>query len=80
MSGLEAGLNICIRLPPHINDLALANQLRSSGARCEALSHYQQLPNPARGLVIDITTSTIEHLDATITAIHTTTRQDSRRP
>ena len=35
--------------------------------------HYQQLPNPAAGLVIDIATSTIDHLDATITAIQAST-------
>lgn len=69
MSGLDAGLNICIRLPEHVDDRVLAEHLTSTGTRCEALSHYHQLPSPSRGLILDITTSTTDDLEATVAAI-----------
>lgn len=72
MSGLEAGLNICIHLASHINDRALASALKATGVRCEALSYYQQLPDPAQGLLVDIATSSSD-LDTTINAIQAVT-------
>lgn len=68
ITGLKAGLNVCVRLD-RIDDKALAAQLRAGGVRCEALSHYQQRPDPQRGLVIDITATTEDDLTTIVTAI-----------
>ncbi len=74
MSGLDAGLNICIRLPDQVDDQALAAMLKAKGVRCEALSDYQQLPGPPRGLVVDIASHEQGQLNALVAAIRASTR------
>jgi GntR family transcriptional regulator/MocR family aminotransferase len=68
VSGLDAGLSLCIYvdLP---DDQAVADRLKSAGVRCEALSYYQQRPNPRTGLVLDIAATRDRQLDAVIEAI-----------
>jgi len=70
ITGLEAGLNLCIQLDHIYDDRALAGQLKNDGVRCEALSYYQQRRhNPQPGLVIDITATTDDDLEAITSAI-----------
>ena len=73
ISGLEAGLNICLRLDGLTNDQPLTNQLKAQGVRCEALSYYQQRPTPQQGLVLDIAATTDHHLALITSTIHTST-------
>ncbi len=70
VSGLDAGLSLCIRLDVP-DDQALAERLKSAGVACEALSYYQQRPRPQRGLVLDINATGERELDRVITAIGT---------
>lgn len=69
ITGLEAGLNICLHLDRTTDDASIAEHLRDIGVRCEALSHYQQRSDPIRGLVLDITSAATHHLDALTDAI-----------
>ncbi len=68
VGGLDAGLSLCIRadLP---DDQAVADRLKADGVACEALSYYQQLPGPERGLVLDINATGERELDRVIDAI-----------
>ncbi len=68
VGGLDAGLSLCIRadLP---NDQAVADRLKADGIACEALSYYQQLPHPARGLVLDINATGERELARVIAAV-----------
>jgi GntR family transcriptional regulator/MocR family aminotransferase len=68
VSGLDAGLSLCIRadLP---DDRAVAARLRAEGVGCEALSYYQQLPRPQRGLVLDINATGEHELDRVLAAV-----------
>lgn len=68
VGGLDAGLSLCIRadLP---DDQGVADRLKAEGVACEALSYYQQLPNPERGLVLDINATGEPELDRVLGAI-----------
>ena len=68
VGGLDAGLSLCIRadLP---DDQVVADRLKANGVACEALSYYQQLPHPARGLVLDINATGERELDRVIAAV-----------
>ena len=68
VGGLDAGLSLCIRadLP---DDQAAADRLRTEGVACEALSYYQQLPDPERGLVLDINATGERELDRVLAVI-----------
>ena len=68
VSGLDAGLSLCIRadLP---DDQAVADGLKADGVACEALSYYQQLPDPQRGLVLDINDTGEREFDRVIAAV-----------
>jgi GntR family transcriptional regulator/MocR family aminotransferase len=68
LSGLDAGLSLCIHIDLG-DDQAVADRLKNAGIRCEALSYYQQRPNPHTGLVLDIATTHDRQLDAVIEAI-----------
>jgi len=68
VSGLEAGLSLCIRADlPH--DGAVADVLKSEGVACEALSYYYQGPHPERGLVLDINATGDRELDRVVAAL-----------
>lgn len=47
----------------------MADRLRSDGVACEALSYYQQLPAPQRGLVLDINATGEREIDRVIAAV-----------
>ncbi|TDR31160.1 PLP-dependent aminotransferase family protein [Hydromonas duriensis] len=49
---VDAGLLFLIRLPPHIDDLALAAECQAQGLSVRALSRYYIGPTEARGLVV----------------------------
>ena len=68
VGGLDAGLSLCIRadLP---DDQAAADRLRTEGVACEALSYYQQVPDPERGLVLDINATGERELDRVLAVI-----------
>ncbi len=68
VSGLDAGLSLCVRAPL-TDDRELADRLRAQGVACEALSYYQQLPDPERGLVLDINATGERELDRVLAAI-----------
>ena len=70
VSGLEAGLSLCLHadLP---DDQATADELKRAGVACEALSYYQQRPDPQRGLVLDIAATGDRELDRVIAALDT---------
>ena len=68
VSGLEAGLSLCIRadLP---DDQGVADALKSRGVACEALSYYQQRPVPERGLVLDINATGEREIERVVAAV-----------
>ncbi len=68
VSGLEAGLSVCIRADL-ADDRAVAQMLKSEGVACEALSYYQQRPDPERGLVLDINATSDQQLDRVIAVV-----------
>ena len=68
VSGLDAGLSLCIRANLH-DDRAVAQRLKAEGVACEALSYYQQRPHPTRGLVLDINATGDRELDRVIAAV-----------
>ena len=49
---VDAGLHFLMRLPPHIDDLALAAECQAQGLSVRALSRYYIGPTDARGLVV----------------------------
>lgn len=71
ISGLDAGLNLCIRLPRHVGDRKVAEQLQSSGVNCQALSYYHQAAVTRGGIILDLASTTDKHLDRVISAIGT---------
>ncbi len=68
VSGLDAGLSLCIRadLP---DDVEVAQTLKRDGVSCEALSYYQQRPDPQRGLVLDLVATGERELDLVVEAL-----------
>lgn len=68
ITGLEAGLTICLRLDD-VDDHALVADLSARGIRCAALSDYQQRSPTTGGLLIDLTTTNPEVIATIITAI-----------
>jgi len=68
ITGLDAGLNICIHLEA-ADDQALAEHLREHGVACQGLSHYQQGPTVQPGIVFDVATTTESAVDAIVLAI-----------
>ena len=68
VTGLDAGLSLCIRAEL-ADDQAAADELKMAGVACEALSYYQQRPDPQRGMVLDINASSERELDLVIAAI-----------
>lgn len=52
LSGSEQGLHLCLRLPGHIDDAALAHQLARQGITVRTLSAYCLARRDLRGLVI----------------------------
>jgi len=53
IGGLDAGLSLCIYLDVS-EDRPIAEELKAAGVACEALSYYQQRPDPHTGIVLDI--------------------------
>ena len=56
-------------MTPLGEDRALVDELKASGVHCEALSTYQQRPEPRRGIVLDISATTEPHIDALLAAV-----------
>ena len=52
ITGAEQGLHLCLRLPNHINDQALAQRLAQQGLTVRPLSAYCLARQDLRGLVI----------------------------
>jgi GntR family transcriptional regulator/MocR family aminotransferase len=52
ITGAEQGLHLCLRLPDHLDDKALALRIGKLGLTVRALSAYCVHRNDARGLVI----------------------------
>ena len=52
ISGAEQGLHLCVRLPPTLDDKALAQRLGELGLTVRALSAYCLQRTDAKGLVI----------------------------
>ena len=52
LSGTEQGLHLCLRLPPAVDDRALATQLAQQGITVRALSAYCVARTDLRGLII----------------------------
>jgi GntR family transcriptional regulator/MocR family aminotransferase len=52
ISGAEQGLHLCVHLPHHIDDVALANWAKTHGLTVRALSRYAVTRHDLRGLVI----------------------------
>lgn len=52
LSGSEQGLHLCLRLPAHVDDRALARQLAQQGITVRPLSAYCLARQDLRGLVI----------------------------
>lgn len=52
ISGAEQGLHLCVHLPSHIDDVALANLAKTHGLTVRALSRYTIKRQDLRGLVI----------------------------
>ncbi len=71
ITGLDAGLNLCIRLPRHLDDRKVAEQLRSRGVNCQALSYYHQTAPTQGGIILDLATTTDTHLDHVIASTGT---------
>ncbi|MFY9914357.1 MAG: hypothetical protein WAK18_06820 [Nocardioidaceae bacterium] len=69
ITGLDAGLNICLRLEGDVDDHALAEELSARGIRCAALSDYRQRSETTGGLVIDLTAANPQAIVAITTAI-----------
>jgi GntR family transcriptional regulator/MocR family aminotransferase len=68
VSGLDAGLSLCVYLGV-TDDVALAGRLKRRGVTCEALSYYSQLPGAARGLVLDLAATGDGEMDLVIEAL-----------
>lgn len=49
---VDAGLHFLMRLPAHVDDVALANQCQAQGLSVRPLSRYYIGPTDARGLVV----------------------------
>ena len=52
ITGAEQGLHLCLRLPSHVNDRALAQRLAQQGLTARPLSAYCLARKDLRGLVI----------------------------
>ena len=52
ISGAEQGLHLCLRLPPHVDDRALAQRIAQQGLTVRPLSAYCLARTDLRGLVI----------------------------
>ena len=52
ISGAEQGLHLCVRLPPDVDDRALAQRLAQQGLTVRPLSAYCLQRTDLRGLVI----------------------------
>ena len=52
ISGAEQGLHLCLRLPPHVDDRALAQRIAQQGLTVRPLSAYCLARSDLRGLVI----------------------------
>jgi GntR family transcriptional regulator/MocR family aminotransferase len=52
LSGAEQGLHLCVHLPLHVNDVALAKLAQQHGLTVRALSRYAIARKNLRGLVI----------------------------
>ncbi|WP_310626726.1 PLP-dependent aminotransferase family protein [Limnohabitans sp.] len=52
ISGAEQGLHLCVHLPPHVDDVALAQLAHTYGLTVRALSRYTITRKNLRGLVI----------------------------
>jgi GntR family transcriptional regulator/MocR family aminotransferase len=52
ISGAEQGLHLCLRLPPDLDDKALALRISAKGLTVRALSAYSLKRHDAKGLVI----------------------------
>ena len=52
ISGAEQGLHLCLRLPSHADDKALAQRLAQQGLTVRPLSAYCLARNDLKGLVI----------------------------
>ena len=52
ISGAEQGLHLCLRLPPHVDDKALAQRIAQQGLTVRPLSAYCLARSDLRGLVI----------------------------
>lgn len=48
----QAGLHLVLRLPSHVDDVALTQQLQERGVLARALSKYYRSQTPAKGLLL----------------------------
>ena len=62
ISGAEQGLHLCLRLPPAVDDQALALRIAQQGMTVRALSAYCLQRKDAKGLVIGYGYATLEDI------------------
>ncbi len=69
VTGLEAGLNACLRFDIDVDDRTLAKELLGKGIRCAALGDYQQRSPSSGGLVIDLSAATAQAISTIAAAV-----------